>query len=319
MDVRLARPTDAPLVLALALDDKAHLVRSNSWPAANPVARSVVRALLPYTLPGRSWLARDGSAAALLEAQPRRYVIGWDVTRLAVHGCPDAVVDGVVAAATAHLRAHGVPRLFARCAPEASDLLKARAFHPLAREYVLARAPMSPERDGELPIDSRYRMPQDAWPLHQLESDVTPPLVRQLEGLTSLDWSRMPRGRSEIVVERDGRVVAWIGWGSAAGRGITHIDLLVHREHAEAAASLVDHVLATAPEGTLFAARVRDYHTEALTILRNAGFEIVGEEVLLVKHGSVELAKVKLWWKVTPAPSVHAFHNQMSRPAARKP
>ena len=32
-------------------------------------------------------------------------------------------------------------------------------------------------------------MPQDSWPLRQLENSQTPVLVSQLEGLTSANWS----------------------------------------------------------------------------------------------------------------------------------
>src|SRR5437588_4450013 len=180
MDVRRARPTDAPLVLALALDEKAHLVKSSEWPGAGSAVPSLVRAAFPLALAGRSWIARDGGSVAFLEARPRRYVVGWEVSRLALRGDPEPVLAGVVGAVTAEVQRRGIPRLFARCCQPAGGELKAVGFEALAREYVLLGPKEHGAGDAALPNESRYRMPQDAWPLHQLESETTPGSIRQL-------------------------------------------------------------------------------------------------------------------------------------------
>ena len=92
-------------------------------------------------------------------------------------------------------------------------------------------------------------MPQDSWPLHQLESDLTPPLVRQLEGLTSLDWSRPVRRMSEIVVEREGRVVGWISWGVRLSPSYRRMAMLLVRSMfaSEQTRALVTNVLGRQP------------------------------------------------------------------------
>lgn len=289
MDVRLARPTDAPVVLGLTLDERAHLVRNPDWPVNRSIARAAARSLLSLGYPGRTWLAIDGDSAALLEARARQYVIGWDITRLAVHGERSTVLPAVVDAVARHLYSRGVPRLFARCQDEAREELSELGFRPLAREYVFTgRARPIPESEP-LPGDGRYRMPQDAWPIHQLESEITPPLVRQLEGLTSMEWSQGRKSVSEIVVERDGRVVAWIGWGSGRMSGTHQLGLLVHPSHAELAGPLLEHVLNSIPDGTTLMARVRDYQPETVNALAEAGLEIVAEEILMVRHGRVAL------------------------------
>ncbi|GAC1471562.1 MAG: hypothetical protein PVSMB7_23440 [Chloroflexota bacterium] len=305
MDVRLARPTDAPLALALALDESAHIIKSFGWPISNRVSRTMLRTLLPaMAMPGGTWIARDGNAVALLEAQPRRYVIGWDIIRLVVRGDRERIVGPIVQAAVQHVQRRGVPRLFARCDDAASRELRAVGFHSLARELVLA-GPSSPHANSDaLPVDSRYRMPQDAWPLHQLESEITPPLVRQLEGLTSLDWSAKIRDMTEIVVERDGRVVAWIGWGVKLGHGYTQMGMLVHPLHAEVGPTLVHHALQTAPVGTRFVTRARDYQTHVLSAFEDAGFAVAAEEVLMIKHAGVEPAPARMRLKVAPVPGV---------------
>lgn len=308
MDVRLARPTDAPLVLGLSLDDSAHLVKGSGWPTTDRATHAVWHALAPLALRGRMWVARDDSSAAVLQARPRRYVIGWDVTRLAARGDSPNVIPAVIGAATEHIQSRGVPRLFARCAGPGSEELKQHGFLSLAREFVLVGPGEVPLDPQPLPDDTRYRMPQDAWPIHQLESAVTPPFVRQVEGLTSLDWSQRIPAMSEIVVEREGRVVAWIGWGTYAGRGLRQLGLLIEREYQDLARGLLVHVLQNATPGRQFVARVRDYQTEVLRAFLDTGFQVVAEEDLMVKHALVEPARARARMHVARVPGIQAFH-----------
>ncbi len=318
MDVRLARPTDVPLALALALDDGAHLVRTADRTGGRQVARTMARACFPVASPGRAWIARATGSVALLEAAPRRYVIGWDVTRLVARGDRADVLGPALNAVTEHLQSHGVPRLFARCAESAAEELKMVGFHPLSREYVLRRPGSQPSCDASLPADSRYRMPQDAWPLHQLENSLTPTLVRQMEGLTSLDWSPKARGMQEIVVERDGEVVCWLGWGVKLRKDLQQIGLLVHPRYAELAPDLLAYAQRNSP-GIGFLARVRDYHSEALTAFLATGFEIVAEEILMVKHARVERARnARSLLAVAQVPTAHILR-QHAGDTARLP
>ncbi|HEX6506853.1 MAG TPA: hypothetical protein VF221_04400 [Chloroflexota bacterium] len=315
MDVRLARPTDAPLVLSLALDTNAHAVKSYGWPATNHVARTLMRATMPLALRGRMWIAREDDGVALLEAEPRQFVIGWDVMRLVARGRQvDPPIAAVLQAAISHLHSRGVPRLFARCSEDdACCHLRPLGFHGLAREYVLLGPEKDTARDVPPPLDSRYRMPQDDWPLHQLESQVTPALVRQLEGLTSLDWSRPARRMSEIVVERDGKVVAWIGWGTHLGNEYRGIAALIHPDYMDLAPDLVAHAMTQVGDRCRLVARVRDYHVQTLRVFTDAGFTVVAEELLLVKHGRVELAPVqKARLAVHAVPSIQGFHVRLS-------
>lgn len=250
-------------------------------------------------------MAKEGASVALLEAKPRQYVLGWDVTRLVARGNHDSVLPSVVQAATMHLQSHGVPRLFARCKEESSQLLSTVDFHTLAREQLLLGPAEKVTGDATLPPDSRYRMPQDAWPLHQLELEITPPLVRNFEGLTSLDWSKRKPNMSEIVVERDGRIVAWIGWGPKLRGRVLEIALLLHSGSKELGPVLLHHALKNLPEGCRFLARVRDYHVEALNTFQDAGFDTVAEETIMVKHASVEVAREgKRRLRVARVPSI---------------
>jgi hypothetical protein len=314
MDVRLARPTDAPLIMSVALDDGAHLVRTPSWPAKNPTVRTMARSFGPLSLRGRMWIVRDGSSLAVIEIEPRRYVIGWDITRLAVRGDPDRVIGPALRAAVDHLQSKGVPRLFARCSQEASDILRRHDFQQMARELVLVGSSLPTGQDGDLSIDARYRIPADAWPLHQLEMSVTPPLIRQLEGLTSVEWSKKVKDMSEIVVERDGKLVAWVGWGQCAGPHLVQVNLLVEPAYAELAPELVRHAVKQLKTGDRPTARVRDYHAEAIRAFEENGFEIVAEEVLMLKHAGVERAQAsRRRLQVTPVASLQALNVQLGR------
>jgi hypothetical protein len=245
---------------------------------------------------------------ALLEMQPRRYVIGWDIIRLAAREDTDVVLEAVVQAAVAHLQSRGVPRLFARCLSDADDVLRALSFHPLAREHILLGPEGTVAGDSSLPPDSRYRMPSDAWPLHQLEQELTPAPVRQLEGLTSQEWSSRPRGMSEIVVERDGRIVAWIGRGTKPRHGVAQVGMLIHPGHADLGSDLLQQTLQMAPAGCRLLARVRDYQVESLRAYLDAGFEQVAEETLMLRHAALEVAPaMKARMRVVSVPSMQTF------------
>jgi hypothetical protein len=199
----------------------------------------------------------------------------------------------LIAAATTYLQSRGVPRLFARCRREESDLLHEYGFIVLAREYVLTRASEEASEAIPLPVETRYRMPQDAWPLHQLENDTTPASIRQLQGLSSSDWTHAGKGMVEIVVERDGHVVAWIGFGAKPRSGYVPISLLVQPGCRAVGPDLLQHALSQAPHGAQILTRVRDYQVETLSMFEDEGFQIVAEETLLVKHAEVEMARAQ--------------------------
>jgi hypothetical protein len=118
-------------------------------------------------------------------------------------------------------------------------------------------------------------------------------LVRQLEGLSSSDWSYRVRDMSEIVVERDGRIAAWIGWSTKARNGSLSLKMLVHPEYKELGPQLLFHVLNQSKPHAQFTTRVREYQVETLAAFEEAGFEVTAEEIVLVKHAAVELARVE--------------------------
>lgn len=310
MEVRQARPIDAPLVVALTTDEGAHLIGHRGRLLSKEIGQTLWRVMMPLSLGGRCWVARDRRELALLEAQPRPYVLSWDITRLAARTARDEVIEAVTGCAVRHMQELGIPRLFARCAEEHSGYLTRLGFQPLTREFTLvgAHSLVSTQR----PLDeSRFRMPADAWPLHQLESDITPASIRQLEGQSSVDWSARSRNMSELVVEREGSLVGWIGWTVDEAHRSGMIRLMVHPAHRDVARLLLAHVLARAPAHSRFTARVREYHSETLRAFLDAGFEIVGEDVVLLKTASVEMVQpVRTRLKTAAIPGLPAFHAQ---------
>ncbi|HZS94363.1 MAG TPA: hypothetical protein VFA78_06180 [Chloroflexota bacterium] len=306
MHIRLARPTDAPLILSLALSEESHLIKDPARPSRWSLLRTFAATVMPPARPNRVWIGRERECRVMLEINPRRYVIAWDIVRLYAHGSCEDLLAPLFAAVTRDMQRRGVPRLFSRVDEEAAAHLRPHGFEPLAREVVLVGPGRAAPRDGGLPAGSRYRMPQDAWPLHQLEHEITPPLVRQLEGITSLDWSN-GKHASEIVVEREGKIVAWIGWRSAQGSA-RPMGILIHQDYIGLGPELVHHALREmGPSRAL--ARVRDYQVDTIGLLRDAGFEPVGEETLVVKYARVvpARARVPVARNVAGLPTIRAF------------
>lgn len=304
MDVRQARPTDAPLVLALALDEASHLVRGTEWPEADPTIRTILNSVLPMAVPGRVWIARAETCVAIVETQPRRYVIGWDISRLALRGQDEEALAAVVLAAADYVQRRGIPRLFARCDDRGLEALCPLDFRPIARECILSGPGPHRPRGTPPPAGSRYRMPQDAWPLHQLANSVTPALVRQLEGSTSLEWSDRPGKLVEIVVERDGQIVAWVGWQPKLRRGSIPLGMVVHPNHTDLARDLLSHALDQVTAGGRFVARVREYQENAIQAFLDTGFQVIARETVTVKHGLLAPAPVKRKVRVPGIPTI---------------
>lgn len=304
MDVRQARPTDASLVFALALDKASHLVQGTDWPGIDPTIRTLLTSVFPIGMPGGVWIARAATSVALLEAHPRRYVIGWDISRLAMRGSDTEVLSAVVTAAADHVRRRGIPRLFARCDDRGLDTLCPLNFRPIARELVLAASGSREPQGHPPPPGSRYRMPQDAWPLHQLANAVTPALVRQLEGSTSLEWSDRPGKLIEIVVERGGQIVAWGAWQPTPRQGQILLGMVTHPNHADLARDLLPHLLDQVPVANRLVARVREYQENVVQAFLDTGFQVTARETVTVKHGLLVPAPVRRKVRVPSIPTI---------------
>lgn len=319
MKTRLARQFD---VLALR-----HLVTEGAVIIAPSQLEDGRGVLVSTLLPGgeRSWVAEDDSGiAGFVQARPRKYVLGWEVTRAHVRGDTDAeaVVAVLVQEILQFLQDRGIPRLFARVPVESPghNVLVACGFTQLLSETIFVRTPEQARPPDETPVGMRYRMPQDAWPLRQLENSQTPLLISQLEGLTSSNWS-MPAHRilrkeepNELVVERDGDIVGWVGWSyagsSQAGRDHVRLGLMTGTDHTDLAAPLLDYalyVIGSKRPGASVTLRLRDYQTPLMQTLFDRDFREVGHDTLFIKHGRLQTVAKRIGKLFELAPTVHAF------------
>jgi hypothetical protein len=263
----------------------------------------------------RLWVASDKRGlAGFAQGRPRTYVLGWELIR--VHIRPDLEAEAVVAplvhAVLEHLQEQGIPRLFARTPLDspAHEALARCGFTHFMSECILLRDPGPTRPPEEMPSGARYRMPEDAWPLHQLESRLTPPLVRQLEGLTSQSISRLwtqntptavshQRNALELVVERDGEIVGWIGWTARPRRGYIHLGLLIQDQDdaGEMASALVAyalHTISTSHPQARIVVRLREYQLELRRVLLDYNFVEYGREALHIKHGRLQFMPKKV-------------------------
>jgi hypothetical protein len=109
---------------------------------------------------------------------------------------------------------------------------------------------------------------------------------------------------TEIVVERDGKLVAWIGWGSRPRQGRVQMGLLLHPDHEDAGPDLVFHVLQLTAPAARLVARAREYEDAALRTLIDAGFEVAAEELLMLKHAQAEPARSRSLLTIARVPGV---------------
>ncbi|HZT96330.1 MAG TPA: GNAT family N-acetyltransferase [Chloroflexota bacterium] len=318
--VRPATQLDVVSMQRLSTDEESLILAPSPLDEAPGLVWSTV-------VPGRqrSWIAEDGSGLlGFAQARPRGYVLGWELVR--VHARPDADAQRVLAALVqqvlAHLQERGIPRLFARTIPESrgAAAVASCGFSLLTSECFFVREPSKVLPPEEMPTGMRYRMPQDAWPLRQLENSQTPPLVSQLEGLTSLNWSMPPQRRwhraepSELVVEREGQIVGWVGWvfrGLPMGdHEVVRLGLLTGTDDADMATSLIQyalHLIGSRHPHARVAVRLRDYQMPLHLSLLDLGFVEAARVSLHIKHGRLQLLPKKASRLLEFAPTVRAF------------
>lgn len=316
---RLANQLD--LIALRRLDTEGDAVLA---PSALDDTRGVLSSVL---MPGgeKTWLAESNAGfLGFAQARPRKYVLGWELTTIRLR--PDADHQGVTSALIAeslqHLQDRGIPRLFARTSEDSDGqaLLVGAGFTHLLSESVYVRQPAPARPPTDTPVGMRYRMPQDAWPLRQLENGQTPVLISQLEGLTSAGWS-MPRRQmfrrdepADLVIERSGEIVGWVGWTFVnAGHSLpehVRMALLTHTDHSDLAAPLLDYALyvigAKRPNSETIL-RIRDYNVPPFSMLGDRGFDESARYMLYIKHGRLQVVTQPTGKLFELAPKARAF------------
>jgi hypothetical protein len=237
----------------------------------------------------------------------------WDLLRLALltadpedrERTADALLEHFLAAASAR----GALRIFARApADEEGQVLLARqGFRRYALECTLLceRLDLSP---APLPehLEFRARRPADAWGIFQLYCSVAPAQARHAEGLSSKRWGhgsplvhallgRWRRTR-EVVLADENLIVGWVRLTPLKGPSAQQLDVLLHPRAHDALPALLAH--ATLALGARLdrptVCHVRDYEGIVLSGLQEAGFVVVSERALLVRHTATRVTERQL-------------------------
>lgn len=315
MGVRSVRFYDLLAVHRIEANRSAHVLWPSTWEASHSATylslasawQDVNQTLFTFVL------REKGEILGLAQGAARPGHDAWDLLRLAL--VPDDPEDRERAAAAlieqwlAAAAGRGALRAFVR-APvdgEGAQLLGRQEFRRYTREYTLVSdrldvwpAPL-PEH-----LDFRARRPADAWGIFQLYCSVAPAQVRHAEGLSSKRWTSGSKlayalvGRwrevREVVLTDEGLVVGWVRLSPIKGHDAQCLEVMLHPRAHGALAALLAHA-AVALQARLDCptiCHVREYDGAVLSGLQDAGFAIVDEHALLVKHTASRVTERQL-------------------------
>lgn len=258
-------------------------------------------------------LCDKGEMLGLVQGAARPGHDSWDLVRLALLPTdPDERERAAGALLEQLLKAvggRGALRTFAG-APlggEGQMLLARQGFRQYTAQYSLLcdRLDVSP---APLPdhLEFRARRRSDAWGIFRLYCSVAPPQVRHAEGLSSKRWNRSATlahtlaGRwlpvREVVLTDEGLVVGWVRLTPIKGHAAQRLEVMLHPRAYDALPALLAHA-AMALQARLdhhTICYVREYESAVFTGLREAGFSVVAEHALLVKHTATRVTERQL-------------------------
>jgi hypothetical protein len=192
----------------------------------------------------------------------------------------------------------GFHRLFLRLSAESPyrESVRRAGFSSYVTEHLLTWDLRGVAREGApaLPPGLRPRRARDDYPLFRLYGLATPMPVRLAEGLTLQEWQesmavRWGTGRpnADLVVEREGEVVAWLR--TAARRSAGELFLLLHPEAASLFSDLL-HLGLQRLEGRPRAfVLLPEHQSQLLNPLAEMGFEKVAEYVSFVREAATRV------------------------------
>jgi len=171
-------------------------------------------------------------------------------------------------------------------------------FVPFVTESVYThQGPVSAEQPGESHsghngqrsvLSLRRRSRADAYPLFQLYNVAVPESVRRVEAATFAEWLAaqerrwLTRRSTQLVLERDGRLGAWIR--AAADGDIGRFDLLVNPGELELLEPLLLAALARLSRQGILLALVPEYQEPLARLLKRLGFERRQQYVVMAKR-----------------------------------
>ncbi len=185
----------------------------------------------------------------------------------------------------------GVVRVYAKLSTESPEIgmFTQTGFHSYTHESLLTlryEAPIEPPAS----LKVRSQRKQDAWPVHQLYSTITPSFVQNSEQMLSRDWEihkgYFPRPVKEQgwVVEENDKIAAYVRITSNRNKHMLRImNLDTQRELLPNVVRFALSMIKAGPECQVYAT-VREYQAEQEAVLEDAGFNYSGKQAVMVKH-----------------------------------
>ena len=340
MGVRAVRFHDLLAVRRVDASQCAHVVWPLAWEAPHSATHlALASAWQDVNQTVFTFVLREKrEMLGLVQGTARPGHDAWDLLRLALltadpedrERAADALLEHFLVAASGR----GALRIFARApADDEGQVLMARqGFRRYALEYTVVcdRLDLSP---APLPehLEFRARRPADAWGIFQLYCSVAPPQARHAEGLSSKRWGqgstlahalvgRWCRTR-EVVLADESLIVGWVRLTPLKGQAAQHLEVLLHPRAHGALPALLAH--ATIALGARLdrptVCHVRDYEGIVFACLQEAGFAVVSEQALLVKHTATRVTERQLLIAALRAQGLGIDVSRYQQPEPRAP
>jgi hypothetical protein len=241
----------------------------------------------------------------LVSARNRSGHSAWEIDRLLLD--PDADFETECFGLLDHVAMVGgdvgMEKLFMRL-PAASELVEvARQAGFLAykvEKLYRREAPLTGFRATAkgLSLRMRPRTGRDELALFRLYSEVMPRPILHHEGITLSEWrdarERDPdmRRKKDYVLERDGRISAWVHAVSVGRSG--QFFVLVDPAHEELTSDVLRYALGLLENRQPVLTLVPERHLRLQRLLEEHGFAEAGEFCTLVKHMTVRVRQLQL-------------------------
>lgn len=177
---------------------------------------------------------------------------------------------------------------------EIGEIFRQLGFQAYTQNAVLQLS--GPDWDqGTTLYPMRVQLRRDAWAVHKLYGAITPPLVQQAEARSPRTWMP-PHTRGWQRVRRR----AWVSGSEDELGAYLHIlsgpeayvfTLLIHPEVRDHVTDVVRFGLTQLPDSRPVYLVLREYHQEFIDPLQSLGFQLAGQQALLVKSMVVRMRR----------------------------
>jgi hypothetical protein len=227
MSARVVLPTD--LVALATFDGKVFaneaVTRDRVGTAASPhPIGAALEQWFSFATGRHTWISvRGATLRGLLSARRRGSRLAWELDCLidAAEGDP-AVLLSLLDQAVRDAGKAGAEKIFLRLNAHSAALPSVRRagfVRYLTEELYEREGPQPAERNPASQLGLRARRMEDRYPLFQLYNSAVPEPVRRLEAVTFREWLAC-RERicaasrtTQLVLEREGRITAWLRTG----------------------------------------------------------------------------------------------------------